>query len=189
MNVGCNILLRMFGRPRGLLGRLGGMVMARTNRRYAAWVVHLLDVQPGDRVLDIGFGPGVAVQLLSATARQVAGIDPSTEMLKQALRRNAEGIRAGRVALRQGTADRLPFTDGSFDAVLTLNSMQVWPNPLAGLSEIHRVLQSGGRLALAFTDYSGQPREGVPELLVVAGFTGCRIAETERAFCVLARKA
>src|SRR5215471_14631554 len=99
MSLGRNILLGMFGRPRGLLGRLGGMIMASTNRHYAEWAIESLDVQPHEHLLEIGFGPGVAVQLLSGKAQYVAGVDASREMLQQATRRNAEAIRTGHVAL------------------------------------------------------------------------------------------
>ena len=88
MGIGSDIMMRTFGRPSGVLGRLGGMILARTNRRYAAWVVDLLDVRQPDRVLEIGFGPGVAIQMLAARAAYVAGVDPSPEMLRQATRRS-----------------------------------------------------------------------------------------------------
>jgi SAM-dependent methyltransferase len=185
MSVGRNILMRMFGRPRGLLGRLGGILMARANQPHAVWVISLLDVRQEDNVLEVGFGPGVAIELLAGSAQHVAGIDPSSAMLGQATQRNAEAIGDGRVDLRQGSADRLPFADGSFDKAMAINSMQVWPDASAGLREIRRVLRSGGRLALAFTNYSGQSSEGVPETVTAAGFTDCRLVETDRAFCVL----
>jgi ubiquinone/menaquinone biosynthesis C-methylase UbiE len=146
MGIGRNMLVRMFGRPSGPLGRLGGMIMARTNRRHAAWVVDLLDVRQQDRVLEIGFGPGVAIELLSAKAGYVAGIDPSAEMLHQASKRNAVAISAGGVALRQCSAERMPFADASFDKALALNSMQLWPDTLAGLREVRRVVRHGGHL-------------------------------------------
>jgi ubiquinone/menaquinone biosynthesis C-methylase UbiE len=68
--------------------------MARTNRKWAAWVIDLLDVQPSDKVLEIGFGPGVAIHLLtsSASAEYVAGVDPSKEMVAQATIRNKKAI-------------------------------------------------------------------------------------------------
>ena len=188
MSVARNLLLRMFGRPHGLLGRLGGAVMARTNGPYAAWVVDLLDVQPHDAVLDVGFGPGTAIQLLARSAKCVRGVDPSAEMLRQASARNASAIDAGRVELHKGTADRLPFPDGCFDKAIATNSMQVWPDAVAGLREIGRVLKSGGRLALAFSSHSGQRREGVSELVAAAEFADSRIVAIDWAFCVLATK-
>ena len=50
MSVVHSILLRTFGRPKGILGRVGGIIMARTNQKCAAWVIDLLDIQPHDRV-------------------------------------------------------------------------------------------------------------------------------------------
>jgi ubiquinone/menaquinone biosynthesis C-methylase UbiE len=186
MGIGSDIMMRTFGRPSGVLGRLGGMILARTNRRYAAWVVDLLDVRQPDRVLEIGFGPGVAIQMLAARAAYVAGVDPSAEMLRQATRRNAAAISDGRVELRRCSADDMPFVDGNFDKALAINSMQLWPDKLAGLREVSRVLRQGGQIAMAFTAYSGQQREGVAELIAEAGFGDCRVVETEQAFCVLA---
>jgi len=139
--------------------------------------------------LEVGLGPGVAIELLLAgSARHVAGIDPSSAMLGQATQRNAEAIGEGRVDLRQGSVDRLPFADHSFDKAMAINSMQVWPDASAGLREIRRVLRSGGRLALAFTTYSGQSSTGVPNIVAAAGFTDCRLVETDKVFCVLATR-
>ena len=153
MNLADRILLPTFGRPEGLPGRLGGIIMARVNRKFAQEIVALLKVRASEKILEVGFGPGVGIELLAAAAPlgQVAGIDPSREMVVQARARNAAAISAGRVNLRQGTVENMPFEDDSFDTVLAINSMQVWPNRMAGLREIWRVLTVGGRVALAFT--------------------------------------
>jgi ubiquinone/menaquinone biosynthesis C-methylase UbiE len=116
------------------------------------------------------------------------GIDPSAEMLGQARQRNAAAIATGRIDLQQASADRLPYADGSFDMALAINSMQVWPDAMAGLQEIRRVLKSGGRVALAFTVHSGQRGEGVPDTVSAAGFVDCRLVQTNAAFCVLATR-
>ena len=60
-------VVSQFGHPRGAAGRVVGWVMAhrRSNRQRNSWVVSLLDVQPTDRVLEIGFGPGLAIAELS----------------------------------------------------------------------------------------------------------------------------
>jgi ubiquinone/menaquinone biosynthesis C-methylase UbiE len=165
-----NILMRMFGRPQGALGRLGGVIMARMNADCGAWVCGLLEVGPNDRVLEVGFGPGVVIQRLSnlATAGHVAGIDQSPEMVEQARARNATAIQGGRVDLRHGSVENLPFDDNGFDKALAINAMQVWPDPLAGLREMRRVMKREGGIALGFTPYSGQQNEGLPEMLMVA---------------------
>jgi SAM-dependent methyltransferase len=146
-----------FGRPTGLPGRMAGWVMAHrsSNRRRNAWAVSLLDVQRNDRVLEIGFGPGVAIRELARLAADgyVCGLDHSEVMVRQAARRNAEGVRRGRVELRLGCVERLPAFDVPFDKILAVNAMQFWDPPVKPLGELRRLLTSGGRIAIAF-----QPR-------------------------------
>jgi ubiquinone/menaquinone biosynthesis C-methylase UbiE len=188
MSVVHRILLRTFGCPQGILGRLGGIIMARSNQQCAAWVIDLLDIQPHDRVLEVGFGPGVGIQLLarSASVGYVAGVDYSEAMVAQATARNAQAIERGRVDVRHGSVERLPFADLSFDKALAINSMQVWPDAGAGLREMRRVLKPGGSIALGFTPYAGQPKSGLPEILTAAGFTAAHVVEAEEGFCALA---
>jgi ubiquinone/menaquinone biosynthesis C-methylase UbiE len=185
-----SLLMRAFGRPKGILGRLGGLIMARTNQPCAAWVIGLLDIQPNDRVLEVGFGPGVGIQLLakSASAGYVAGVDYSEAMVAQARARNVKALESGRVDLRHGSVESLPFEDQTFDKALAINSMQVWPDAVTGLREMRRVMKTGGRIALGFTPYSGQPNRGLPELLAAAGFTEAHVVEADKDFCALAIK-
>jgi ubiquinone/menaquinone biosynthesis C-methylase UbiE len=190
MSVVHSILLRAFGRPKGILGRVGGIIMARTNQKCAAWVIDLLAIQPHDKVLEVGFGPGVAIQCLSKSVSEgyVAGVDSSEEMVEQATARSLKAIESGRVELRHGSVERLSFGDNTFDKALAINSMQVWPDAIAGLREMRRVIKTGGRIALGFTPYSGQPNRGLPEMLTAAGFTQAHVVEAEPGFCLLAVK-
>jgi SAM-dependent methyltransferase len=118
--------------------------MARMNAECGLWVVDLLEVQPQDRVLEVGFGPGVVIELLSNRAREglIAGVDPSREMVAQAQARNAAAIQRGSVDLRFGSVEQLPFPDNSFDKAIAVNSMQVWPDAPAGLREIRNSILS-----------------------------------------------
>jgi ubiquinone/menaquinone biosynthesis C-methylase UbiE len=190
MSFGDRILLRMFGRPKGLLGRIGGLILARFNREFAQEIVTVLDVRAAERVLEVGFGPGVGIELLASAVSmgKVAGIDPSEEMVEQASARNAAAIRTGAVDLRRGSVESMPFEDATFDTALAINSMQVWPDAPAGLREICRVLTRGGRIALGFTPNSRQPRSGVTELLSAAGFEAARLVDLRGGFCALAQK-
>ncbi len=146
-----------FRRPHGLGGRLAGWVMAHrsSNRRRNLWVVSLLDVQPTDRILEIGFGPGVAIHALSelATRGLVYGVDYSDVMVRQAAKRNAAAIRAGRVDLRCGSVQNLPAFGAPLDLIVAVNSMGFWPEKQARLKELRDGLRPGGRIAIA-----SQPR-------------------------------
>ncbi len=145
-----NVLDATFGHPRGLLGRVGGVIMARSTKLRNEWTLSLLDIQRDDRVLEVGCGSGALIQALAALATEglVAGVDPSPIMLRQAARRNAEAIREGRVQLQVGSATALPFEEASFDTALSANSLPFWPDQEAGVKEMWRVLKSGGMIAI-----------------------------------------
>jgi SAM-dependent methyltransferase len=96
-------------RPTGLAGRAVALLMThrRSNRRRNSWAVSLLDVRRDDRVLELGFGPGLAIRELSRNAGYVCGIDHSELMVRLASRRNADGLRRGVVDLRLAELRRL----------------------------------------------------------------------------------
>lgn len=142
---------RQFSHPTGAMGWLVGHLMALKNGARSRWALSLLAPCPGERALELGFGPGVDVRRLGRAvgARgHVAGIDPSREMVRQATARNRAAARAGRVDLRLGSATELPFPGDTFDAVYSTNSAQFWPSLAAGMREVHRVLRPGGRAVI-----------------------------------------
>ena len=104
--------------------------MARSTGLRNAWIISLLAMGRDDRILEIGFGPGVVIQSIAAIATEgfIAGIDASPLMVQQASRRNTQAIQDGRVQLQQGSALALPFEDTSFDKALSINSVQIWPD-------------------------------------------------------------
>lgn len=181
-------VVRQFGYPRGAAGSIVGWVMAHraSNRQRNGWVVAQLNVRSADRVLEIGFGPGVAIAELSqriGASGHVYGIDHSRVMLEQASRRNAAAIRAGRVSLIQASVNDLPAAfDGPFDAIVAVNSLGFWTAPRTRLEELRRRLKPGGRIAIA-----SQPRSAgatrstslaagreITDLLESAGFSQAR---------------
>jgi len=86
-------------------------MLALKNRKRNAWAISLLDIQPSDQVLEIGFGPGQAIEeMVKLTPTGfVAGIDMSEVMVSQASKRNAAAVRSGHVFLQQRTEAPLPF--------------------------------------------------------------------------------
>ena len=111
-----------------------------------AQLVAIVQAMPSVRALDLGCGAGhVAYALARGGARQVVACDPSSEMLgvvaQEALRRGHEAIQT-----RVGTAEALPFENGSFDLVVTRYSAHHWANVPRALEECARVTAQGGRL-------------------------------------------
>lgn len=134
--------------------------MVRQHQPENAWSVSLLNVQPADHVLEVGFGPGVAIQLLASQAREgkIIGVDYSRTMVRVARRRNIQAVKAGRVDLRYGEATALPCADTLFDKALSIHTLYFWTQPVQALLELQRVLKPGGTLALTF-----MPRECWPD--------------------------
>jgi ubiquinone/menaquinone biosynthesis C-methylase UbiE len=157
---------QQFVHPKGWLGHLAGYMLVLRNRERSEWVLSQLEVKPTDRVLEVGFGPGADIERVSrlVDSGTVHGIDHSKTMLQQARWRNRKAVRSGKVQLRIGTADSLPYADSMFDLLYTINVGQFWTDPERELREIRRVLKPNGRLALAV-----QPRaQGATEEIATA---------------------
>jgi ubiquinone/menaquinone biosynthesis C-methylase UbiE len=139
-----------FALPTGLAGRLAGRIMLWTNRQRD--LLKLLDVRPGDHVLEVGYGPGGLLRLLAAHTRaeRIYGVDPSSVMLDAASHANRAAVRDGRMRLAVGTADQTGLPDASCDRVVGVNNVGLWPDLDAGLTELHRVTRPGGTVTLAW---------------------------------------
>jgi SAM-dependent methyltransferase len=139
-----------FAHPSGWLGRLAGRIMLWTNKQEG--VVGVLTVQPGNDVLEVGYGPGRLIRQLAerTEAASIRGVDPSPEMRDQASRHNRKAVRAGRVRLDLGTADRTGLPDASVDRVVSVNNVAIWPDLEAAVGELHRVVRPGGTVVIAW---------------------------------------
>jgi SAM-dependent methyltransferase len=126
-----------------------------SNRKRNRWAVALLDVQPQDHILEIGFGPGLAIRELArrATGGFVLGIDHSEEMVRQATVRNRAAVEQGRVELRLRSALDLRDFSEMFDKALAVNNFGMWPEPEARLKDLRGALRPSGRVAIV-----SQPR-------------------------------
>jgi ubiquinone/menaquinone biosynthesis C-methylase UbiE len=146
-------VVAQFHHPTGFWGRVAGTIMAHrpSNRERAVWTVSLLDIQRDDRVLEIGFGPGVAIQRAAAIATEglIVGIDHSETMVRQAWKRNEKAIREGTVDLKRASVSNLPSFDGPFDKIFAINSMGFWEQPVERLEELRGLLRAGGLIAIA----------------------------------------
>jgi SAM-dependent methyltransferase len=136
--------------PAGPLGAVGGQLMRLLNRAQQHEVARLLGPLPDADVLEVGHGPGVLLGLLARTARHVTGVDPSEEMRRLAVRAHAGAIAAGRLDVRVGDAAATGLPDAAVDLVVAVNTVAIWPDLGAGVSELRRVLRPGGRLVLSW---------------------------------------
>jgi SAM-dependent methyltransferase len=166
-----------YRRPTGMIGRWIGSKMAHQHSPENLWTVSRLDVQPTNHILEIGFGPGFAIQALTAqiATGHIAGVDFSRAMVAAASRRNAAAIKAGRVTLKFGMASDLPFEDGAFDKAFSIHSLYFWPEPMAAFQEIWRVLKPDGLVVITVLPkekWSGSATESEPGTLECRPYSG-----------------
>lgn len=112
-------------------------------RRIQRVALARLRVVPGQRVLDLGCGPGDGTAWLAAQGAAAIGLDYSAGMVASARR---EPSLVGRLV--RGDAGRLPFAEASFDKVVCTNSFHHYPDHARALAEMRRVLKPGGLLVL-----------------------------------------
>ncbi len=196
-------------KPTGLIGRY---VMTRIfnigNAELNAFVKEMLDLKENDKVLEIGFGPGKLINEMAeiATKGLVEGIDFSETMLKQASRVNRHHIANDRVILHEGECSSLPFGDGYFDKLCSINTIYFWDKPDQYFSEMLRVIKPGGKIVIGFRDneqmsnlniskdiFNTYSLDEVLRLLSNAGFSDVHINEKEGgpflSYCAVAYRA
>ncbi len=142
--------------PSGRYGRLIGRAMALINAGPYRLAIGALGVQPDETVLELGFGPGRGIDELAkrVTSGRVLGIDQSAEMLDLAMYANHRAIMQGRVQLRIGRFDALPYSDECVSRVLAVNVAYFFAPAGKEIAEIYRVLRPGGRAVVYVTDRS-----------------------------------
>jgi SAM-dependent methyltransferase len=125
--------------------------MGRYSRLLSPQLADLAGVAAGQRVLDVGCGPGALTSELVARLgpAAVAAVDPSEPFVAAARERHPE------VDVRQAPAEELPFADATFDAALAQLVVHFMADPTAGLAEMRRVTRPGGVVAACVWDHAG----------------------------------
>jgi ubiquinone/menaquinone biosynthesis C-methylase UbiE len=125
----------------GVTGALIGLGFAFGRGRAANRIADLAQVSPGDRVVDIGCGPGNAVKAAARRGAFAVGVDPAPVMLRLARLL----VREPNVAWHQGAAEALPLPDEGATVVWSVATIHHWHDIDQGLREVRRVLEPGGR--------------------------------------------
>jgi arsenite methyltransferase len=179
-----------FAHPHGRGASLIAPVLNIVNRATNRAVVDILDPVPGDEVVDLGFGGGVAVKLLLERLKpngRVIAVEPSPEIRRRAERRFRRALRVGALEIADGSASSMPLGAASVDGLVTVNTTYFWDDIAAGIEECRRVLRPGGRLVIgvrpsalaSHVRYYGEPAplgpEGLAALLDAADFSRVEI--------------
>lgn len=175
-------------------GWFGSVVLSRLLNRMNVAVVEStlsrLGFEPQHHLLEIGFGGGAALALVSKrlTTGVITGVDFSPEMVREAERRFRREIAKGCIRVQLADIVALPFASATFDRVFTINTIYFWPDTAQGFAEIRRVLKPGGLAVIALRSRENMERVSftqhgfrlfspseVPALMQQAGFTNVKL--------------
>jgi len=176
------------------------MATRQSNLQRNLWTVDLLDLQPDDRVLELGPGPGVTLGVILDNVPNglVVGLDHSATMLQQCRSRHMRALEAGRLTLIEGSFSELPELPGPFNKILAVNSLQFDSMSADTLRQIIRYLVPGGTIAVTFQPRGKNPTnekavafgEKIAKLLAESGMANIRVKtltmEPVYAVCVVA---
>jgi arsenite methyltransferase len=188
-------MARQLAHPSGLFGRLfTARWLDKANVAMNKLTLDQLSIKPEDRVLEVGFGGGDLLEQILSTqpSKYVAGIDLSVDMVNVVRRRLRRYILDGKAEVRCGDIEALPFGDGEFTKLCSVNTLYFWRDPSAALAECRRVLKRDGRILLCFNskeDLALWPghKHGfrlydlaeVEDLLKLAGFTAIEVTSAK----------
>jgi arsenite methyltransferase len=146
-------MARQYANPTGLFGRvITSLLLNRANKDSNDAVFTDLEIQPGDRVLEVGFG---GAKLLFDIARnspcsEVSGVEKSTAMLQRAKARVQRDRALREVKLICGDIATLAFPEHSFERVCSVNTVYFWSDLQACCEQLARVTTPNGRVVLGF---------------------------------------
>jgi trans-aconitate methyltransferase len=197
-------IVAQFRNPSGPLGHVVGWIMQNrgSNRERSLWTVGLLAIQPDDVVLELGCGPGVALEACAARLRtgKATGLDQSAVMIGQARKRNQAAIAAGRVALLQSDLAEVGRLEPGFTKLLSVNVVQFVPDKPQLFRALFDALAPGGVVATTYQPRHKNPTradvlamaEEITRAMTAAGFARLRTEELALkpvpAICVLGEK-
>lgn len=133
-------------KPSGDFAETIGQKMDKVNEPLFDLMLAAVEPEPGDRILEIGFGTGKYIERFFSASDdlQITGIDYSPEMVQMARQNNKGAITQGQLEVQLGSSDDLPFPAASFDKVFCNMVVYFWDNPQPHLREIRRVLKPQG---------------------------------------------
>lgn len=144
-----------FGDPKGDEGREAMESMNSHHKDLSEWAMSLLPSIKPDNILDVGCGGGMQLTMLGLKFpnAHLAGIDFSKDAVLFASEINKAKIEAGICSIVQGPAEKLPYSDTSFDLVSAFETYFFWSDLDMAFSEIYRVLRSKGILMVISEQY------------------------------------
>ena len=172
-----SFLAKQLGSPTGIFGRLVMRLLNRDNAIMNDFALEQIALQPGERVLEIGFGGGYLIDRMATSKIPsfIAGVDPAIDVIQMGSKKFRSHIEQGYIELKQARGESVPYSGNSFNKICTVNTIYFWSNPQLVLAECDRLLKPQGKLVICYNS----PAFLAQTKLIQYGFTAYEPQELE----------
>jgi cyclopropane fatty-acyl-phospholipid synthase-like methyltransferase len=160
-----NYIASQFKKPSGLPGIVTSNLMVQNNQKNYDRLILGLDLQPQDKLLEIGYGPGIGIRMVAEASPTctIHGIDFSKLMYKRASKYNKQLIETGRVQLQYGDFLKAPALNNNYDKILCLNVIYFWNELRAPFEKVLALLKTGGSFHIYMADIAILQQKKAPD--------------------------
>ena len=191
-----------FKKPTGLFGIFSSNMMVKNNKKNYDRLIEDLALQPHDKLLEIGYGPGIGIRMIAeiCSTCTIQGIDFSKLMYKRATKFNKQLIDNGRVQLQHGDFLKASVTHNDYDKIFCINVVYFWKELSLPFEKVFSLLKKDGSFHIYMADkasllkakapdtvFNKYSIEQVVEALKAAGFTAVEHYE-EKGHYIKAKK-
>jgi ubiquinone/menaquinone biosynthesis C-methylase UbiE len=141
-----NLIASQFKKPTGLFGIFTSNLMIKGNKANYDSLIQNFNIKPGDKILEIGYGPGVGINLIAETCESclIHGIDFSKLMYRRATERNRKYIDSKRVKLFFGDFVKDKIDEDNYDKIFCINVVYFWNELQEPFGKVRSLLKKGG---------------------------------------------
>ncbi len=152
-----NFIATQFKKPSGLFGIFSANIMIKGNKAKYENIIKNLDLQSGDKVLEIGYGPGVGINMIAGICPSciIHGIDFSRLMYRRARKYNKQHVDNGTMLLQYGDFLKTNIVSNEYDKIFCLNVVYFWNELKEPFKKVLSLLKTGGAfyIYMATKDY------------------------------------
>ncbi|WP_235576165.1 class I SAM-dependent DNA methyltransferase [Rossellomorea vietnamensis] len=153
---------KQFKRPKGILGWFVGKVMEFDNRKINNWSIKKLSIKNGERILEVGYGPGYCIKRMTDRFPDtfVDGVDLSETMKDTAQSKNQQAVEKGRVRLFVQDISQFELGKVQYDRIFSVNNYPLWKDQMKSLHHLYSMLKEGGTLLITVQPRGEEETDG-----------------------------
>lgn len=160
-----DFIASQFRKPSGLFGIFTSNLMVKNNQKNYDRLIKEIDLQPQDKILEIGYGPGIGIRMVAerCSTCTIHGIDFSKLMYNRASRYNKQLIEKGKVQLQYGDFLQTSVMNNDYDKIFCLNVVYFWHELKAPFMKARSLLKTGGTFHIYMADIAILQQKKAPD--------------------------